>query len=222
MSFIPLAVKMGGERESRVDTGNPRCESYNTAQHRLLHGEILESPEQDLETRQIIASRTRSSSHGADEAMSQAMAPLRIHTNSIQEASHLQQSAPSSADPHGRFLSYSLTRDRAVSPVVSNYFGLPTNRESEKPKPASFFSGQPQGDAGEDHGGELRLWGTKLKYSYGFLSRETESADGESNAEDAVVSTEGSESEEGDEDEEEDEEGDDDDDDHEIDIFGHR
>lgn len=153
--------------------------------------------------------------------MSQAIAPLTINTNPIQETSHPQQSAPPSADPHGRFLSYSLTRDRAVSPVVSNYFGLPTNRESEKPKPASFFGGQPQRDAGEDHGGELRLWGSKLKYSYGFLSRETESANGESDTEEAVGSAEGSGSEEGDEGEEEEEECDDDDD-HEIDIFGHR
>lgn len=210
------------EREVELTWKTLRCESYNTAQHRLLHGDILESPEQDLETRQIIASRARSSSHGADEAMSQTLAPLRINTNSIREASHPQQSAPSSADPHGRFLSYSLTRDRALSPVVSNYFGLPTHRDSEKSKPSSFFSGQSQGDAGEDHGGELRLWGTKLKYSYGFLSRETESADGESDADEAVGSAEEGESEEEDEGEEDGDDDDDDDDDHDIDIFGHR
>lgn len=194
-----------------------RCESYNTAQIRLLHGEVLESPEQDLDARQISASRGRSSSRGADEATSQAMAPLRINTNSVQGTSYPQQSAPSSADPSGRFLSYSLTRDRAVSPVISNYFGLPPNRESEKPKSTSLF-GRGQRDSGSDHGGELRLWGTKFKYSYGFLSRETESGDGD----EAMESSDESVSEDEDE-EEQDKEEDDDDDDHEsIDIFGHR
>lgn len=214
---------------------NSRCESYNTAQHRLLHGDILESPEQDFETRHIIASRARSSSHGADEAISEATAPLRINTSSPQpETGFPQQSAPSPANLSGRFLSYSLTRDRAVSPVVSNYFGLPPNRDSERPiRSTSFFGGRLRRDPGDDHGGELRLWGTKLKYSYGFLSRETESADGASDAEGAVESSDGNKSEEDEQEEdeqeedeqEEDEQEEDDeeeDDDHEIDIFGHR
>lgn len=206
--------------KAKLTRRNSRCESYNTAQLRLLHGDILESPEQDFETRHVIASRARASSHGADEVMSQAIAPLRISTNSVQqETGFPQQSAPSSANPSGRFLSYSLTRDRAVSPVISNYFGLPPNRDSERQvRSTSFFGDQPRRDSGEDHGGELRLWGTKLKYNYGFLSRETESADGASDAEEAVGSSDGSQSEDqGEEDEE-----DDDEDDDEIDIFGHR
>lgn len=129
-----------------------------------------------------------------------------------------QQSLSSSADPSGRFLSYSLTRDRAVSPVVSNYFGLPPNREhDDKSISTSLFGSGTQRDAGNDHGGELRIWGTKLKYSYGFLSRETESVDGE----EAVESSDASVSE-NDEDDEQEEEEDDDDDDDSIDIFGHR
>ncbi|BCR87004.1 RING finger and CHY zinc finger domain-containing protein [Aspergillus chevalieri] len=194
------------------------CESYNTAQLRLLHGNLLESPEQDLESRHVSASRARSSSHGAEEALSQTMAPLRINTNSVQGTSFPQQSLPSSADPSGRFLSYSLTRDRAVSPVISNYFGLPPNRENDdKSISTSLFGSRTQTDTGNDHGGELRIWGTKLKYSYGFLSRETESVDGE----EAVESSDASVSED-DEDDEEREEEDDDDDDDSIDIFGHR
>jgi ribosomal protein S27E len=195
------------------------CESYNTAQLRLLHGDILESPEQDLENRHISASRARSSSHGADEALSQTMAPLRINTNSVRGTSFPQQSLPSSADPSGRFLSYSLTRDRAVSPVISNYFGLPPNRENDdKSISTSLFGSRTQRDTGSDHGGELRIWGTKLKYSYGFLSRETESVDGE----EAVESSDASVSEDDEDGEEREEEDDDDDDDDSIDIFGHR
>lgn len=162
----------------------------------------------------------RSSSHGADEAMSQAMAPLRINTSTVQGTSYPQQSAPSSADPNGRLLSYSLTRGRAVSPVVSNYFGLPTNREPETSNFTSFFGGRADRDTEGDHG-ELHFWGTKFKYNYGFLSRETESADGTSETDsEEDDASDGSVIE--DEDEEEEEDDGDDDDDESIDIFGHR
>lgn len=147
------------------------------------------------------------------------MAPLRINTSSVQGTSFPQQSLSSSADPSGRFLSYSLTRDRAVSPVISNYFGLPPNREhDDKSISTSLFGSRTQRDAGSDHGGELRIWGTKLKYSYGFLSRETESVDGE----EAVESSDASVSENDEDDDEQEEEEDDDDDDDSIEIFGHR
>lgn len=148
------------------------------------------------------------------------MAPLRIDTSSVQGTSYPQQSLASSADPSGRFLSYSLTRDRAVSPVISNYFGLPPNRESDdKSISASLFGSRTQRDTGSDHAGELRIWGTKLKYSYGFLSRETESVDDE----EAAESSDGSVSEDDeDDDEQEEEEEDDDDDVDSIEIFGHR
>lgn len=167
----------------------------------------------------------RSSSHGADEAMSQAVAPLRINTSTVQDTSYPQQSALSSADPNGRLLSYSLTRGRAVSPVVSNYFGLPSNREPETSNFTSFFGGRADRDTEGDHG-ELHFWGTKFKYNYGFLSRETESADGtsetdgeEDNLSDGSVIEDEDEDEDG---EDDDHDEDDDDDDERIDIFGHR
>lgn len=143
----------------------------------------------------------------------------------MQGTSFPQQSLSSSADPSGRFLSYSLTRDRAVSPVISNYFGLPPNREhDDKSISTSLFGSRTQRDAGSDHGGELRIWGTKLKYSYGFLSRETESVDGEEAVEssDASVSENDEDDDEQDEQDEQEEEEDDDDDGDSIEIFGHR
>jgi hypothetical protein len=91
-----------------------------------------------------------------------------------------------------------------------------------------FGDQTPKENENEDSG-EIRFWGTKFKYRYGFLGRGTESADGTSEAN-------GEEEDEGagagddgrsccsnsDEENEDGEEGDEDDDDESIDIFGHR
>ncbi|GFF49773.1 predicted protein [Aspergillus udagawae] len=208
------------------------CESYNTAQIRLLHGEVSDSLDRvGGDNRDVSASLMRSSSHGAEEAatISLPLAQLRVDTSSPPGAgSSPRLTASSSGEQNGRFSSYSLTRGRAVSPVISNYFGLPPDRESSRAKSSLPFFGDLAGKDSNDHaGGKLSLWGTNIKYKYGFLDRETESADGASEVEeeenggdDGDDSTDG-ESMASDEvdcgDQEED-----DDEDEGIDIFGHR
>jgi len=45
-----------------------RCESYNTAQIRLLHGEASDSPDPvGVDNRDVSTPLVRSSSHGAEE-----------------------------------------------------------------------------------------------------------------------------------------------------------
>jgi hypothetical protein len=208
------------------------CESYNTAQIRLLNGEVSDSLDRvGGDNRDVSASPMRSSSHGAEEeaAISLPLAQLQVDTSSPSGAgSSPRLTASSSAEQNGRFSSYSLTRGRAVSPVISNYFGLPPDRESNRSKSTLPFFGDLAGKDSNDHaGGKLRLWGTNIKYKYGFLDRETESADGTSEVEeegddgdDGDDSTDGEsmacdEADCGDPEE-------DDDEDEGIDIFGHR
>jgi hypothetical protein len=209
-----------------------RCESYNTAQIRLLHGEVLDSVDRvGVDNGDLSASLVRSASHGAEEeaSISVPLARLRVDTSSPFGAnSSPRLTASSSAEQNGPFSSYSLTRGRAVSPVVSNYFGLPPDRDSNRSKSTlPFFGDLAEKDSNDQAGGKLRLWGTNIKYKYGFLDRETESADGTSDVEeegddgdDGDDSTDG-DSVESDEvdcgDPEED-----DDEDEGIDIFGHR
>lgn len=196
-----------------------RCESYNTAQVRLLHGDVLDSLEDQSGARDIPGSQPRPSSFNPDGApLSPTLASLQINTNSVPASgSHPRLGSPLSAEPNGQFASYSLTRDRAVSPVISNYFGLPPDREAEKSKSASLPGhGAPKSDPG-DKDGEFKIWGSKLKYRYGFLGEETQSVDELSEADGEEVYTSG-ESEQ----EEEELDDDDDDDDDSIDIFGHR
>jgi uncharacterized CHY-type Zn-finger protein len=189
------------------------CESYNTAQLRLLQGDFVDGVEESGED-EGLRTHMRSSSHsqGTEDA-ALALAALRLDTNPVPgQNPDPRLNAPSSAEPNGRFASYSLTRGRAVSPVISNYFGIPPDRGTERSQSASIFGRTSKDNEDEDYG-EVRFWGTKFKYRYGFLSRETESADGaESEKEDDDASGSGS-------DEEEDEE---DDDNESIDIFGHR
>ncbi|RHZ66204.1 uncharacterized protein CDV56_106200 [Aspergillus thermomutatus] len=205
------------------------CESYNTAQIRLLHGEVLDSLDRvGGDNRDISASPTRSSLHGAEEEATIPLPPaqLRVDTSSPSGAGLSPRlAASSSAEQNGRFSSYSLTRGRAVSPVISNYFGLPPDRDSNRSRSTLPFFGDLAGKDSNDHtGGKLRLWGTKIKYKYGFLDRETESADGTSEVEEE--GDDGDDSADGDSvGNDEVDRGDpeeDDDEDEGIDIFGHR
>ncbi|EAW07940.1 RING finger and CHY zinc finger domain-containing protein [Aspergillus clavatus NRRL 1] len=201
------------------------CESYNTAQVQLLHSDALDALEQENEeNRNDLTSRLRSSSHGAENiAPSLSSIQSRIDTETLSGANLSPRfRAASSTEPTARFSSYSLTRGRAVSPVISNYFGLPPDRETDRSRSTTSFFGGLTSKAGDDHsGGELSLWGTRIRYKYGFLDRDTESVDGVSDAQEDDVddddddnSTEDAERPGG--------EDDDDDDDESIDIFGHR
>lgn len=125
-------------------------------------------------------------------------------------------SVPVSAGADGRFVSYNMTRARAVSPVVSNYFGLPPGRESEKPSSLPFLGGISRTDKEGDYGA-LSFLSKKLRDRYGFLADETTLADGTSDAEeedddgdDDPASSSASASDEEDDEAEY------------IDIFGHR
>ncbi|GKZ18862.1 hypothetical protein AbraIFM66951_001820 [Aspergillus brasiliensis] len=203
------------------------CESYNTAQKQLLHRDAQDIPESDGDSADMAISRTRSSSSGAGETVLSTLASLRIDTNSVPrpDSATPRTNAPLSADASGQFSSFSLTRGRAVSPVISNYFGIPPDRDSERLRSTSFFSGLTFRDSGDNDGGELRLWGTKIKYSYGFLGQETESVDGASDAEVGALDEDGASGDsgsEGAEDASEDDEEDEEDDQESIDIFGHR
>ncbi|KAE8136156.1 hypothetical protein BDV38DRAFT_294024 [Aspergillus pseudotamarii] len=206
-----------------------KCESYNTAQIRLLSGNVLDSVEDGYAREGFIASRTRSSSQGTGNIALPALTTSILDTNSGQDIrSNARPNAPISAESSERF-SYSISRGRAVSPVISNYFGIPPDRGSERPKSTSFFNDRAPKENETENSGEIRFWGAKFKYRYGFLSRGTESADGTSEANDEEDEDEGngddderswcSNSEEGNEEEDDD---DDDDDDEKIDIFGHR
>lgn len=200
-----------------------RCESYNTAQIRLLHGESLDSfSEQEVE-RAHLSDLQANPPDDVDQVGSPPLTSLRLNTSSGPGTSPDQRSAaPLSAEPSGQFASYSLTRGRAVSPVISNYFGIPPDRESERPKSASIFGRRSSDDAEKDDTGELRFWGTRFKYKYGFLSRD-ESADATSEVDSDGEREETDLSETSDTEDDQALEDDDDDDDHEsIDIFGHR
>lgn len=103
----------------------------------------------------------------------------------------------------------------AVSPVISNYFGLPPERDSTK---SSSIVSEPLNNSNNDNGDDLDFWGgSRLRYKYGFLSNETESTDEQTEVdeddydEDAVEDSE-----------EEEEEEEEDDDADSIEIFGHR
>ncbi|GAB1209028.1 hypothetical protein APSETT445_007793 [Aspergillus pseudonomiae] len=160
----------------------------------------------------------RSSSQGAGNIAHPVLTTSRLDTNSDQDLySNAPPNAPVSTEPSGRF-SYSISRGRAVSPVISNYFGIPPDRGSERRKSTSFSNGQAPQENENESNGEIRFWGAKFKYRYGFLSRGTESVDGTSEANDEEDDDERSwcsNSEENNEEE-------DDDDDEKIDIFGHR
>ncbi|RDW76219.1 RING finger and CHY zinc finger domain-containing protein [Aspergillus mulundensis] len=189
------------------------CESYNTTQLSVRQGDTLGSSEHDPEDEWFPASRLRSSSH--DDSLLPTLAQLQIDPSSAPGAgSHPQFNISRSTNPPRQFSSYNLTRGRAVSPVISNYFGIPPDRQSQRSTSTSFFASRM--NEGDDNDGEreLNIWGTRFKYRYGFLSRGTDPADDNEEAEEPSESSDSDNKNDEQEDEEEDDEG--------IDIFGHR
>ncbi|KAJ5533637.1 hypothetical protein N7494_010189 [Penicillium frequentans] len=186
------------------------CESYNTAQIRLLQGDV--SAVLAEEGVDGFPSRTRSSSLNASEETTTSLRALHLNTNPAPES---RLSVPSPAGPDQRSVPYNMAHGRAISPVVSNYFGLPPEREPEKPSSLPFFGGPPRPDNETDYGA-LNFLSKKLRDRYGFLAGDTV-AEGPSEVdeEDEAESSDGSASEEEDEDDEEEE-------DEYMDIFGHR
>lgn len=198
-----------------------RCESYNTAQIRLLQGDMSESLEEENGVGGV-PSRPRSS-FNADEESMLSLEVLRLNTSSVPN-SHTRDSMSAEAD--GQFASYNLAHGRAISPVVNNYFGLPSERESEKPpslplKPSSlslpFFRGQSRSEHETEYG-TLRYLSKKLRYRYGLLGGDSKAE--EISDADSEDDTESSDTEAGGEDEDEEEE--EEEDVEYIDIFGHR
>lgn len=187
-----------------------RCESYNTAQIRLLQGDV--SAVLAEEGVGECPSRTRSSSLNASEETTTSLRALHLNTNPAPES---RLSVPSPAGPDQRSVPYNMAHGRAISPVVSNYFGLPPEREPEKPSSLPFFGGLPRPDNETDFGA-LNFLSKKLRDRYGFLAGDTV-AEGPSEVdeEDEADSSDGSASEEEDDDDEEEE-------DEYMDIFGHR
>ncbi|KGO65132.1 Zinc finger, RING-type [Penicillium italicum] len=193
------------------------CESYNTAQLRILHGDMSSQPEEDFE--EGGTPRPRSSSLiENDDSMSSSVAALNVNDTSVP---HSRLSVPISPEPVRRLSSYNITRGRAVSPVVSNYFGLPAERESEKPSSMPFFRGPSRGE-NEDYGA-LNFLSKKLTYRYGLFGGETKSTENVLEAENEEDDGESSDSAESDGSHgtEDDDEEEDQDQDH-IQIFGHQ
>lgn len=198
---------------------NARCESYNTAQIRLLHGDMSEALEEE-DGDEGLPYRPRSSPfHGHEGSMS-SLEAFRMNTNSVPN-SHAR--TPLSAGAEGHIASYNLAHGRAISPVVSNYFGLPSERESVKPSSLPFFGGRPRSD--ETEHGPLSYLSNKLRYRYGFLGGDSKSTgevpegDSEDDAESSDAGTDAGHEDEDAEDEDDEEE---EDDVEYIDIFGHR
>ena len=192
------------------------CESYNTAQIRVLQGDISAVLEEEGVNEH--PPRQRSTSlHG--EETSTSLAALHMNSTPTPQ-SHL--SIPASTGPDNRIVSYNMTHNRAISPVVSNYFGLPTERESEKPSSLPFF-GNPLRSDGDNDYGALNFLSKKLRDRYGFLSGDSAGAENKTEGEEQEDEEDGecsssSGSEEADEDDEEE----DDDGIEPIDLLGHR
>jgi hypothetical protein len=148
-----------------------------------------------------------------------------LHLNANPASSRLSVPISAGAGEDRRFVSYNMTHGRAISPVVSNYFGLPTERESEKPSSMPFFGGASRAAEGETEYGALNFLSKKLRDRYGFLAGETATAEAASAVEedDDDEDAESSESSDSSDTDEEDHDEDDDDDGGEyIDLFGHR
>lgn len=170
-----------------------------------------------------LASRPRSASLNPDGETATSLAALHLNTNPA--SSRLSVPISAGAGEDRRFVSYNMIHGRAISPVVSNYFGLPTERESEKPSSLPFFGGASRAE-GEAEYGALNFLSKKLRDRYGFLAGDTATAE-------AASAVHGDEDEDDDDDDaessdssdtsEDDNEEDDDDDGREyIDLFGHR
>ncbi|KAJ5689757.1 hypothetical protein N7462_004149 [Penicillium macrosclerotiorum] len=197
------------------------CESYNTAQLRLLQGDVSDILEEEgVDENQA---RPRSASLNVNEESMASLATLHLTPNPAPRLS-----VPTSAESDRRTVSYNMSHGRAISPVVSNYFGLPTERESEKSSSLPFFGSASRVDGDTDYGA-LNFLSKKLRDRYGFLAGDAKIAEGTSEADEE----EEEEEEEDDDDEREsssssdtdvdkDEEDDEDDGAEYIDIFGHR
>lgn len=199
-----------------------RCESYNTAQIRVLQGDVSAILEE--ENLNQIHARPRSFSLATTEDSAVSTPALPMNTTPTPQS---RLSVPVSAGADGRFVSYNMTHGRAVSPVVSNYFGLPSERAPEKSSSLPFLGSISRAEKEGDYGA-LSFLSKKFRDRYGFLADEPTLADGPSEAEEVE--------EEDDDDDDQasfasatDEEigdGDEDDEDDEgaeyIDIFGHR
>lgn len=185
----------------------------------MLHGDMAAQSELGADT----LSRARSSSLVENsESITSSFAELGVNSTSI-PPSHLN--VPNSTERRPS-TSYNITRGRAISPVVKNYFGLPPERESEKPSSMPFFKSSSSGVTESDYG-PLNFLSKKLTYPYGLFGGETKSTDPTLETKD----------EDDDDDDEEEEfsdsvesfdsvsshgnEDDGEDDDH-LDIFGHR
>lgn len=196
---------------------NPfRCESYNTAQIRLLQGDVSEVLEE--EGVREPTSRQRSSTLNLRDEPTSSLNSLHL---SADPAPPSRLSVPGAVGPDRRFVSYNMTHGRAISPVVSNYFGLPPDRETDKPSSLPFFGGLTRGDNENDYGA-LNFLSKKLRDRYGFLARDAPGPEGASEVEEEADVAETSNSSENEEDGDEDDEDDEDDGVEYIDIFGHR
>ncbi|KAJ5827744.1 hypothetical protein N7447_004507 [Penicillium robsamsonii] len=194
------------------------CESYNTAQLRILHGDMSAQPEED--SGEGLPRPRASSLIDNDDSMSSSLAALNVDNTSIPRS---RLSVPMSPEPVRRFSSYNITRGRAVSPVVSNYFGLPTEREPEKTSSMPFFGGPSRGE-NEDYGA-LNFLSKKLTYRYGLFGGEAKSTENISEAgkeEDDGESSDSAESDDSHGNEDDDEEEEEDQDQDHIQIFGHQ
>ncbi|KAL3469983.1 hypothetical protein BJX99DRAFT_58699 [Aspergillus californicus] len=196
------------------------CESYNTAQLSVLQEGSLGSSEQIAHGGTFSTSRLRASSHGIDDSALQSLSSLHIDPSSAPgSGAHPQFNSPRSENPSGQFSSYNLTRGRAISPVISNYFGIPPDRQPQRSMSTSFFGNRFNPTDENDGEGELSIWGAKFRYRYGFLSRGTDPADespaiGDDEEDDELSGSSDSDDKKEDEEDEDDAES--------IDIFGHR
>ncbi|KAJ5995819.1 hypothetical protein N7481_002796 [Penicillium waksmanii] len=201
------------------------CESYNTAQIRILQGDVSAVLEEEgvNESEPQPQPEPEPNEPPLPAAISIIAA---LHMNNT-PPSQSRLSVPGSAGSDNRFVSYNMTHNRAISPVVSNYFGLPTERESEKPSSLPFF-GSPLRSEGDTDYGALNFLSKKLRDRYGFLSNDAATVErkggaggeGEGDEEDDDDEAESSSSSSG-----SDNENDDDDDDDgidPIDLLGHR
>lgn len=178
---------------------------------RVLHGDVSAVLEEEGVSDP--SSRPRSSSLIVNGEPTASLASLHL---SASQATQSQLSVPVAAGSDRQFVSYNMTHGRAISPVVSNYFGLPTERESEKPSSLPFFGGASQDNKAGDYGA-LNFLSKKLRDRYGFLAGETALTEGASEAEEEDDDAGSSDSSEPEEDVEEEDEGAE-----HIDIFGHR
>ncbi|KAF7714705.1 Uncharacterized protein PECH_007070 [Penicillium ucsense] len=201
------------------------CESYNTAQIRVLQGDDVPDITENVDV-ESLTPRPRPASLTLQTETVSSLAGLNL--DAVPDPLQLSSSLSTVSAQNPRFVSYNITHGRAISPVVRNYFGLPTDREPEKPSSLPFFGNAFRAEGETDYGA-LNFLSKKLRDRYGFLAGES------SNAEHSAAIAEEDE-------EEEDEDGDDgstsssessisdregneedeDDGDEYMDIFGHR